>query len=144
MTTGTRIREARERLGLTIDELAAVVPGVSSRSLERVERDEMVPGKGRTRVALAAALGENYDNLFPGRPATKGLPETIRAAGLTAEEVAARLGLTVAVIEHYCEGDVPAPSIRRDLARIVGRRHDEMWPGDPLPDGLPRLEGEPC
>ena len=144
MTTGERIRRARERLGLTLEELAGPVPGLSPRSLERVERDEMVPGKGSARIALAAALEESYDDLFPGRPATRGLPEAIEEAGLTADDVAARLGLTVPTVEHYCEGDVPAPSIRRDLAHILGRDHDAMWPGEPLPEGLPPLRDVPC
>jgi transcriptional regulator with XRE-family HTH domain len=68
MTLGDRIRQARERVGLSQIELARRI-GLSKNAMNSIETGDADPRASRI-VAIAQELGVSTDALLLGRPAT--------------------------------------------------------------------------
>jgi len=79
---GQRLTEARERVGMTQQQLAERL-GTSQRAIARWERDSVALRPDQLFV-LADALGVSLDHLIgrgdPRQPATKGPPGKLRLA----------------------------------------------------------------
>ena len=64
---GSRLKRAREALGLSLRELEAVIGAqVSAQAIGKYERDEMMPGS-TALLALAKALGVSPEYLLSQR-----------------------------------------------------------------------------
>jgi len=88
MTLGDRIRQARERVGLSQIELARRI-GLSKNAMNSIETGDADPRASRI-VAIAQELGVSTDTLLLGTPATgsrKRTPTTTRQRTRTATPV---------------------------------------------------------
>ena len=74
---GARLREERERQGITLREIAARI-GVSKSLISQIERDKVTPSVG-TLYALVSQLGLTMGDVFPARDAPAG-PRQVWAA----------------------------------------------------------------
>lgn len=154
---GPRVREARQRLGLSLQQLA-VRADVSAAAVHKVERGDMVPTI-TTLLKLSGALGTTVASLvdeLPGEPVAryvragargKAPKEWVPAAlGVTAEGIAEadatlRAGGVMAVVEPGGEsGDTRPRRPGEELllvlegalrVEVAGERYD-VEPGDTL------------
>jgi transcriptional regulator with XRE-family HTH domain len=83
-TLGARIREARERRGLTVREFARRL-GVSPSLISQIERSLAMPSVG-TLYAIANALELTFDDMFGARPLSDAPPLNFPAAGSVSVE----------------------------------------------------------
>ncbi len=67
--TVNRVREFREKLGITQEELASRAQ-ISFFTVSRIENGHTVPQRS-TKAAIAQALGIKVDTLWPGSPRRK-------------------------------------------------------------------------
>ena len=74
MTLGDRIRQARERVGLSQIELARRI-GLSKNAMNSIEAGDADPRASRI-VAIAQVLGVSTDALLLGTPATDSREHT--------------------------------------------------------------------
>ena len=103
---GARVREARQRKGLSLRE--AAIPGCSASFLSRVESGQRVPSPG-VIVALAARLGAEPEDLLG-----TSLDHRVDATQLTSAEIAARL-----------EDPAARPMLESLGVMELDERHDE-------------------
>jgi transcriptional regulator with XRE-family HTH domain len=74
---GARLREERERQGISLREIAARI-GVSKSLISQIERDKVTPSVG-TLYALVSQLGLTMGDIFPAGNAPAG-PQPVRPA----------------------------------------------------------------
>jgi len=78
---GSRLRAERERLGISLRELARRV-GVSASLVSQIELDRVNPSVS-TLYALVTELGMTMSDVFgDGRPGERAVPQLVRADGL--------------------------------------------------------------
>lgn len=129
---GTAVRDRRQELSLTQQEIAALA-GIASSSWSEMERGAWVPQRDGTRIGIARSLGWEPDalNKFIGdrdddQPATPGAAFRWRREnlGLTIDELARHVNRSSATIRSLESGSKVSSRSHRAIAWGLG------WPED--------------
>lgn len=119
---GTRVRVARRRAGLTLDQLASRA-GVSRPNLSKIERGERTPGL-TAAVRVAEALGTTLSDLLDQPPVE---PVRVIRGGSAVEYVDLRTRATREVLAH------PTPGL--EIVRYTLPAGTDAGPFPPHPPG---------
>lgn len=119
---GDALRDARERAGLSQDELARRVGLSSGQRVSRWERGEARPRTPGLLHATAAALGVPATTLLVPATAGPSLRWLRFAAGLSVEDVAEATHTSVSSVKRWEAHGLraPAPSAVHALAHALG------------------------
>ncbi len=115
--SGSALRRARQRVGLTADDLAALVQ-VSESSVLRWETGQARPTATRLR-AIAEAVGVRIADLLETQPGTQSLRDLRESAGLSLSELSGLAGSSVSSLLRLERGGVAlSDPLRGRLAEI--------------------------
>ena len=115
--SGSALRRARQGVGLTADDLAALV-SVSESSVLRWENDQAKPTATRLK-AIADAVGVPIGDLLENLPGSQSLRDLRESAGLSLSELSVLVGGSVSSLLRLERGGVALRDpLRRRLAEI--------------------------
>lgn len=115
--SGAALRRARQGVGLTADDLAALV-SVSESSVLRWETDQAKPTATRLK-AIADAVGVPIGDLLKNQAGSQSLRDLRESAGLSLSELSVLAGGSVSSLLRLERGGVAlSDPLRRRLAEI--------------------------
>ena len=114
--SGAALRRARQGVGLTADDLAALV-AVSESSVLRWGTDQAKPTATRLK-SIADAVGVPIGDLLANQPGSQSLRDLRESAGLSLSELSVLAGGSVSSLLRLERGGVALSDPRRRLAEI--------------------------